>query len=158
MKKNYKYGYYRGVKTTNERRAWYNEDCKGLVRGRRNPRNLPNAYDDYPISYERSWKRKRKTQYRCGPKRKKFEAYFQFSQDYYAYRNFTDYLDKHDIYYRESRVDGGWYKELIWVRGHRDYDWKTRKYSDYIHGRWQWVLRREMYHKVEYWYHTNLEI
>lgn len=55
--------YYRHPKTTQERRA-NQERNDPLVRRKRAARNLPTVYDDYPIHREKSWKKKRKTQYR----------------------------------------------------------------------------------------------
>ena len=34
------------------------------IRAKRNFRNLPNSYDDLWIYYEKSWKKKRRTQYK----------------------------------------------------------------------------------------------
>ncbi len=51
--------YYRHMKTTHERR-WYFAH-KEYVRAKRNAANLPNYWDDYPISErQRCWKRTKK--------------------------------------------------------------------------------------------------
>ena len=55
---------YRHPKTTQERRA-SQERNDPLIRRKRAARNLPTVYDDIPIHREKSWKKKRKTQYRA---------------------------------------------------------------------------------------------
>jgi hypothetical protein len=50
----------RHMKTTAEIRAYDPELC----RAKRSPRNLPTVFDDFVISYERSWKRHRLHQYK----------------------------------------------------------------------------------------------
>lgn len=58
----YKYvGWYRKIRTTQERRAAY--AYPELVRARRNATNLPNAWDDINVKRLKSWKKHRKTQY-----------------------------------------------------------------------------------------------
>lgn len=61
--------WFRSIGTTQERRdaaACKADGLSGLVRGSRNVRNLPNAWDDIPRSSERSWKRHRRTQWKQG--------------------------------------------------------------------------------------------
>jgi len=60
---------YRTPATTQEAKAYEAATAQGVkVRARRNPRNLPNSYDDKPRSRSYSannWKRHRKNQYRA---------------------------------------------------------------------------------------------
>ena len=55
---------YRNIKTTQERRKYY--DTPDLVRTKRKPSNLPNAWDDISVKdwQLKSWKNYRKTQYK----------------------------------------------------------------------------------------------
>lgn len=72
--KNYAFGYFRSIRTLNERRA--NEGCiteygTGLVRAARNKRNLPNSWDDiYCGAYDltASWKHNSKRRKQWKPK------------------------------------------------------------------------------------------
>lgn len=66
-----RYGWYRHLKTTNERRQavdnWDAYDEYGIVvrpRGSRGYHGLPNSWDDYHRTDTRSWKKHRKTQWR----------------------------------------------------------------------------------------------
>ena len=54
--------WYRSPRTTQERRA----NQEGWERPRRRPHLLPNTYDDIQSTVTKSWKDKRKTQYREG--------------------------------------------------------------------------------------------
>ena len=63
------YGTYRKICTTQERRQYYaaldqDTDVPVKLRARRNPRNLPNAWDDKYFYKGRGWKNFRKTQYK----------------------------------------------------------------------------------------------
>lgn len=49
-------------RTTQEKRMW--EACEVKGRARRSPPNLPNAYDDIFIHYEKCWKSLRKTKWK----------------------------------------------------------------------------------------------
>lgn len=53
-------GYHRQPRTTQERRR--NIRDREFTRGKR--RNIPNAWDDISIRRQKSWKKKRNTQYR----------------------------------------------------------------------------------------------
>jgi len=63
-------GWLRNMKTTQERRMSFCDQCKEyniVIRGKRTKRMLPNAWDDYPISNnQKGWKylTKQKNQYR----------------------------------------------------------------------------------------------
>jgi len=66
--------HYKSPLVMREAKAFFElEEAKAFVRNprgfraRRNPRNLPNSYDDIPQSNEKhhSWKRNRGTQYRA---------------------------------------------------------------------------------------------
>lgn len=84
------YRWYRHPKTTAERRA--NQD--GWSRARRNQKNLVDYYDDIPISTSKSWKDKRKTQYRPEGRGKRHEIYVDSC--YYEWE-IAEYLRNHDI-------------------------------------------------------------
>lgn len=55
-------GGYRKMKTTQEMRSYY--DYPELVRAKRRPVNLPNTWDDKYVNSTKSWKGKRKRQYK----------------------------------------------------------------------------------------------
>ena len=79
MKKNLKYVYYRNPRTTAEAKA----NQEGWGRPRRRPCNLPNAYDDYyPQADRKSWKAKRKTQYRPGGRGKEHSVVVDYYHTY----------------------------------------------------------------------------
>ena len=61
----YRYsGWCRSPRTTQERRASYDENGNiTLGRQRRNANNLTHIWDDLPVTYMQSWKKHRKTQY-----------------------------------------------------------------------------------------------
>ncbi len=57
-KRSYFKRWYKTPKTVNEKRQYYGSE--EYVRGRRNPRNLPDPWDDYPRAdtyIKRSWKK-----------------------------------------------------------------------------------------------------
>ncbi len=61
--------FFRKPKTKNEMWQYYatTENDMGIkikVRGRRSPKPLPNAWDDFEKHSSRSWKKYRKTQYK----------------------------------------------------------------------------------------------
>lgn len=65
------YCYFRSIRTMQERRAWEaacDDDGEPVVRmrSRRNPRNLPSAWDDLRRTNQRNWKRHRRTQWKAG--------------------------------------------------------------------------------------------
>lgn len=52
--------FYKTPKTMNEKKGFYGCEDKTLVRGRRNPTNLPEAWNDCPrsdVGIKRSWKK-----------------------------------------------------------------------------------------------------
>lgn len=51
--------YYRGIKTTQERRLACDKEIKEFIRPSRNLRNLPNYYDEKPRNIDNSWKAKK---------------------------------------------------------------------------------------------------
>ncbi|HCW06988.1 MAG TPA: hypothetical protein DGG95_06450 [Cytophagales bacterium] len=58
-------GYYRHMKTTQERRWSFAAKVDGVPwRARRNARNLPNPWDDICRTVTKSWKKHRKTQWK----------------------------------------------------------------------------------------------
>ena len=55
--------YYRNIKTTQERKYACDPEHKPYIRGKRNFRNLPESWDDIPVSrysIKKSWKRTKK--------------------------------------------------------------------------------------------------
>ena len=96
---------YRHPRTTQERRV-SNDKFDLLVRAKR--RNLPNSYSDIARSsyYTRkSWKSKRKTQYKVGPK----FVWQEFAYDYFChtdchvYHKLMDYISENGYFYRRDR-------------------------------------------------------
>lgn len=51
---------YRAIRTTQERRRWDAE----FSRAARSWKRLPDAWDERPLRYQRTWKRHRKTQWK----------------------------------------------------------------------------------------------
>lgn len=100
MRKRVAHKYYRNPKTTQEKRA--NQD-REYVRGARLGRNLPSLWDDKPIPYRKCWKDRRKTQYR-GDRRGKANRVFFEAMEYPALWEFTDYLERNNIPYREEHI------------------------------------------------------
>jgi len=99
--------WYRGVKTTPERRANSDPEHLPYVRGRRRPAMLPDPWDDYPCCHQKTWKVKRAKQYRCGGRGKKHRMVFpvrpwprwswRFREDEQL---LEDYLEEHNIPHR----------------------------------------------------------
>jgi hypothetical protein len=80
MKGSRKIRYYRTMRTTQEKRKYYDSIEQGVIpRSSRNPKNIPNAWDDHIPSRHRdkSWKLIRKHQY-CDDKRKYICFYCEF--------------------------------------------------------------------------------
>ena len=75
--------YLRYPRTTQEARYSCDEDHKPYVRAKRRRRNLPNAYDDKPRCYQKTWKEKgkRKTQYSGKKRLHKVELFFERRED-----------------------------------------------------------------------------
>jgi len=60
-------GYWKRIKTTNERRLNCIHEFEGftkLIRRKRSYKKLPNAWDDERRTKQRTWKSNRKTQYK----------------------------------------------------------------------------------------------
>lgn len=98
--------YYRSLSTVSEKRAFYAtldwKDEYGIVRirGRRRPHHLPDIYDDIPITRQKTWKKKRRTQYRVEPRGERHEIFvdsIKYQRPYYRYE---EYFKKHDIPFR----------------------------------------------------------
>jgi hypothetical protein len=123
--KNYRYaGYYRSIRTTQERRKasmrfdWADEYGIIPIRGQRMEKMLPNAWDDFPVIQEKNWKRRRKTQYRRAglrDDRNKHVVYVKcrsngFWWDRSGAKSYEEYFKAHDIPYsievdRETRFE-----------------------------------------------------
>lgn len=56
--------WYRSISTTQEKRMWYAHKDQVHIRGRRSPKQIPNDWDDDWPCIQKTWKKKRKTQYR----------------------------------------------------------------------------------------------
>ena len=110
--KKYFGGYLRYPKTTQERRV--NGKRGKWNRAKRNARNLPSAWDDLWVHREKSWKKKRKTQYYYGGKGKRHELiipyirYFDKDGRWYPRLMddwiFENYLRDHNIPYRIEEI------------------------------------------------------
>jgi hypothetical protein len=74
-------------RTTQERRATGKRNKWG--RARRNAVNLPTARDDFWISYQKSWKTKRKTQYNPDGRGSKYSFYLEAQKPHWRadYKN-----------------------------------------------------------------------
>ena len=94
--RNYK-PYYRHPKTTQERRAhqgW-------RVRAKRT--NLPTVYDDICVHHEKSWKSRRKKQYRPEARSKRIKRVIKLESHPYGHE-LIDELVRQDIAYRIEYV------------------------------------------------------
>jgi hypothetical protein len=91
------YGNYRHPRTRNEQRMSFAHG-REFVRAKRYGHNLPNTYDDIPVSIDRKcWKSKREKQYRIGKRGQKREVFLDISvHEWYI----TEYLEEQDIPYR----------------------------------------------------------
>lgn len=106
-KKRWRYRSYRSPRTTQERRLNgsrkdrdQSESNYKWSRKKRCRHNLPNMYDDIPYAHQRSWKKRRKTQYRQGGERRvKHEEHFWF--------------------YRGSKKDGSWKYDALEMQRYR---------------------------------------
>lgn len=56
--------YYRQIRTLNERKQATQVDGEPPIRAKRKPNVLPTGWDDFPIHYQKSWKKHRKTQWK----------------------------------------------------------------------------------------------
>jgi hypothetical protein len=88
----YRYHYYRAPRTTAERRSNQN----GWCRAKRNPNSLPTTYDDLPIRHNKSWKSKRKKQYRSGRREHEHSITIYSHVDEWKLKC---YFEDHDIPY-----------------------------------------------------------
>lgn len=69
--------YYRHPRTTQERRTNGSRKDRDLAvwrRAKRSASNIPDAWDDFAIFYQKSWKKHRKTQYRSEIRGRKHEV------------------------------------------------------------------------------------
>lgn len=102
-----RYHYYRRPKTTQERRWGYAH--YEYVRGGRKPSQLPTSYDDISVCEQKSWKKKRDTQYKVGGRGKEHIVYLPYVyqerftrwSDTATERKLLAYFDDHDISYRK---------------------------------------------------------
>jgi hypothetical protein len=110
--------WYRHPRTTQERRASF--AYKGYIRPSRNFRNLPNTYDDLVICHQKSWKKKRKTQYYVGGRGEAKTIYIEAASEYtsnfsWAYKGaewiLKEFLEDNNIAYTSETVKQG---KLYW--------------------------------------------
>ncbi len=87
------------MRVTSEKRA--NQDCE-YVRAKRKPSSLPDPWDDYNTVVTKSWKDKRKTQYR-GEKRGPKQSIHLNDKAWRILWDLEEYFKKHDIPYRVEK-------------------------------------------------------
>lgn len=97
--------YYRSIRTTQERRAngtRKDHEAAQWRRAKRSAANIPNSYDDFTITHQKSWKKKRKTQYRCGGRGEhhQIEVIYGKYQWHVKLHNLVGYFEDVDIPYR----------------------------------------------------------
>lgn len=103
--------YYRHPKTTQERRA--NQDGR-WYRGKRGHKVLVNAWDDEPtVTRTKSWKDKRKTQYRDGPRG---QMHSVSTTRFYDELSFRHYCTDFDIPHRVEIITERVYFTSHWVQ------------------------------------------
>ena len=92
--------YYRHPKTTQEKRKFYDCPEEVKIRGKRKPRHLIDAWEDKWVekSISKSWKNKRKTQYR---EKKQYQKLFIKNAPY----GIVDFLEKHNISYTKNKTE-----------------------------------------------------
>lgn len=107
----WKYHFYRRIRTTQERRLvkaandWADEYGKVHVRGRRS--KMPNSWDEFHHTRQKSWKKFRKTQYRDHGLRHDrnrhemvvYEPPGGYWYDRSTYRAYTEHFDRMDVPY-----------------------------------------------------------
>ena len=158
MRKNLKYVYYRHPRTRAEARA----NQEGWERPCRRLRNLPDAYDDLYPTHEKTWKNKRKTQYRPGGRGK--ERSIIVDADFTYEWDLSEYFKEHDIPYRIEYVNEPYSYKRKTTKRVRD-EFKTpyyitrfyrqdgKMYMDRHIVRWEWKYHWEYDGGFE-WIHT----
>lgn len=105
--KKFPYHYYRHPRTTQEARRNSLREEREYVRGARLPSMLPNSYDDISIDKQKSWKHKRRKQYRVGGRGKEYNYYiaddgvscrFSYSA-WWQMRKIEEYFETNNIPY-----------------------------------------------------------
>lgn len=117
-------GYHRNPKTTNERRANgsrkdRNKDESGYnwTRGKR--KKLPDERYDIKVKLQKSWKKKRKTQYYCGGRGKKYiiDVYpSDIKLSYGSYlrrRGLQDWFEQYNIPFTTQMFYSTYVKEYV---------------------------------------------
>lgn len=173
MKKNLRWVRHRRPRTTSEARA--NQD--GWCRPGRRYKNLPNSWSSHYLTYEKSWKQKRRTQYYPDGRGKEHSIIV----DYYSIHdwNLRKYFEDHNIPYRIENVrEQYWFKKTLWkkvptgwkkpvyhttrtkkdgkpviirriIRWEPEYKWEKNGYE---------MIRsyRIIAHKITWWYDKNI--
>lgn len=151
----------RHMRTTAERCA--NQDSE-YVRAKRNPANIPNAYDDYFVPEKKSWKHNRETQFRCGGRGEEHSLFIS-NKDYICEYALKEHFRGNNIAYKIEQI-----KEqrrscrIIYterVKSHQvpNYVYHLVKYKNILPGpsvRWKTVRRREIKHQAGFkWIYWN---
>ena len=134
MKKRQHDRWYRRPRSIGEARA--NCDCE-YARAKRRPVNLPDSWDDRPIRVNRdkSWKHKRKTQYRGNKRGERHELVTDNSIFEY---DFKEYCEQHDIPHKVENL----YESYIYRHYLSDYRWaKCMRYRhNFVTGKYEYML------------------
>lgn len=122
--------YMRHPKTTQEKKAYYSLDSeyKSLCRPNRNARHLPDAYDDYFVRRDSSWKGRRKTKYHTEKVTKNIVVFREIKK-YHApdgYYELLDELSSRGFYYKTERING---HNIVFYTGTRVKITKNAEYT-----------------------------
>jgi hypothetical protein len=106
--------WYRAIRTQNERRQTgsrkdRDKEESGYQWARGKRRHLPTKWDDFPIRYQKSWKKKRKTQYHVGGRQQEHVITISEVGEF----TFERYLEDFNIPYKKERL---WYHYLYWSK------------------------------------------
>lgn len=111
------YRYYRHPRTTAERRA--NENCE-FARAKRKGHNLPNPWDDIPVSKPtKSWKDRRRKQYREGGRGKEYSIFIPAETRWGKIWHLKEYFEEHEIPYSIETKKESWI-ETVTFKWDRD--------------------------------------
>lgn len=140
MKNDYKYHWYRRIRTRNEMRAncLYYEDGERQQWGRpsRSKWKLDPRSNEPRHTEQKSWKKKRKTQYRVGARQEQ-ERKFQVDTSVYEWY-IDEYFEKHDIPYRKVKITKREYRRGRWEYQRRQ-DKESAKWG-ILRFEYKWVL------------------
>lgn len=159
MRKRKSIKWYRSPRSAAEKRINADPEITKYVRAKRRAHNLPDSWDDYPITVTKSWKDRRKTQYypngrgdkhviilgpkwTCG-KLWELEEYFKSHDIPYSIRSLCETNTKIINKQRVWTIIGGewaWINHKIRPKGARKHltIWKPKLYWKSIWG-WTWI-------------------